>query len=68
MMQYSVYTRHCASFESGDVHVKRVKGMIPDAGQVTILRITDKQYGTMLNFWGITSAPLETPPQQLELF
>lgn len=68
MMQYSVYTRHCASFESGTVHIKRVKSYVPDAGQVTILQITDKQYGNMDNYWGATSKPLAPSPQQLELF
>ena len=68
MMQYSVYTRHCASFESSQVHVKRVKRSIPDAGQVSILQITDKQYSNIVNFWGIHTAPLPDPPQQLELF
>lgn len=68
MMQYSVYTRHCASFESGLVHIKRVKKMIPDAGQVSILKITDKQYGDIINHWGFSAKPLAPPPQQLELF
>lgn len=68
MMQYSIYTRHCASFESGQVHIKRVKGMIPRAGQVSILQITDKQYGNIMNFWGASSQPLDPSPQQLELF
>lgn len=68
MMQYSVYSRHCASFESGDVHMKRVKGFVPDAGQVSILQITDKQYGNIENFWGAAAKPMEAPPQQLELF
>ncbi len=35
MMQYSVYNRHCASRESANVHVKRVKRSIPEKGQVT---------------------------------
>jgi len=68
MMQYSVYTRHCASFESATVHVKRVKSFVPSAGQVSILQITDKQYGNIENFWGISSDPLPGSPQQLELF
>lgn len=68
MMQYSVYTRHCASFESGAVHSKRVKGFVPDAGQVTILQITDKQYSSMDNFWGAAAKSLPDSPQQLELF
>jgi CRISPR-associated protein Cas2 len=68
MMQYSVYTRHCASFESATVHVNRIKSFIPAAGQVSILQITDKQYGDIKNFWGIATSPLPNSPQQLELF
>jgi CRISPR-associated protein Cas2 len=68
MMQYSVYSRHCASFESSEVHIKRVKKMIPDAGQVSILKITDKQYGDIVNYWGVVTKPLAPTPQQLELF
>lgn len=68
MMQYSVYTRHCASKESADVHTKRVKSFIPPKGQVSILAITDKQYGQIMNFWGAKSSPLMQPTNQLELF
>ena len=31
MMQFSVYIRHCASKESMDVHVKRVKALLPES-------------------------------------
>ncbi len=68
MMQWSVYTRHCASGESADVHEKRIKGCVPDKGQITILRITDKQYSNMVNIWGAQLMPSEEAPQQLELF
>lgn len=68
MMQYSVYTRHCASRESAEVHIKRVKLIIPKEGQVTILQITDKQYGNIMNFWGKKHEPLAEGPKQLEMF
>lgn len=68
MMQFSVYNRHCASKESAEVHVKRVKGFIPEKGQVSILQVTDKQYGNIINFWGKKSDPLPEGPKQLELF
>jgi len=68
MMQYSVYTRHCASSESADVHEKRIKNLLPPLGKVSILRITDKQFGNILNFWGLAEIPKEPPPMQLELF
>ncbi|NBC84515.1 MAG: CRISPR-associated endonuclease Cas2 [Bacteroidetes bacterium] len=68
MMQYSVYTRHCASRESADMHVKRIKSMVPEEGQVSILMITDKQYGNIINFWGAKTEPLRPGPKQLEIF
>jgi CRISPR-associated protein Cas2 len=68
MMQYSVYTRHCGSCESADVHTNRVDKIVPAKGQVSILRITDKQYGKILNFWGKATEPLPPKPSQLEFF
>lgn len=68
MLQFSVYIRHCASKESAEVHIKRVKGMIPEKGQVSILTITDKQYGNIINHWGVSAVKLKSGPQQLELF
>ena len=52
MMQFSVYIRHCASRESLEVHIKRVKSLLPESGKVSILSVTDKQYGDIYNFWG----------------
>lgn len=68
MMQFSVYNRHCPSSENADVHERRVKGMLPKDGQVSILRITDKQYGFIKNFHGKSARLLKEAPQQLELF
>ena len=68
MMQYSVYTRHCGSRESADVHTRRIDKLVPSRGQVSILRITDKQYGNMLNFWGKATKSLPSRPNQLEFF
>lgn len=68
MMQYSVYIRHCASRESMEVHVKRIKTCVPSAGQVSMMSITDKQYGNILNFWGHRTQALPPPKPQLEMF
>lgn len=68
MMQYSVYTRHCASSESADVHERRIHLLLPPFGKVSVLRITDKQFGNILNFWGKVEVPKVPPPMQLELF
>lgn len=68
MMQYSVYTRHCASDESALVHIKKVKQKIPEKGQVSILKVTDKQYGDIANYWGKKEHPPVPAPAQMELF
>lgn len=68
MMQFSVYMRHCASSESVDVHETRVKKLLPPLGKVSILRITDKQFGNIMNYWGKTAQPSMPQPTQLELF
>jgi CRISPR-associated protein Cas2 len=68
MMQFSVYIRHCASGESADVHEKRINSLLPPLGKVTVLRITDKQFGNIQNFWGRSEVPKAPPPSQLELF
>ncbi|MCX6234322.1 MAG: CRISPR-associated endonuclease Cas2 [Bacteroidetes bacterium] len=68
MFQFSIYVRHCPSRENADVHIKRVKSILPPKGHVGILSITDKQFGMMEIFYGRTPAPAQQVPQQLELF
>ncbi|WP_418262812.1 CRISPR-associated endonuclease Cas2 [Flavobacterium faecale] len=68
MMQFSVYVRHCASSESADVHEKRIHQLLPPLGKVSVLRITDKQFGNIQNFWGKAEVPAAPQPTQLELF
>jgi len=69
MMQYSVYNRHCASKENADVHIRRVKSVLPPDGLVSIMNITDKQYGKIINFWGMKKAPpKKQKTDQLVLF
>ena len=76
MMQFSVYIRHCASRESLEVHIKRVKSLLPESGKVSILSVTDRQYGDIYNFWGkpksINKSKINktvvSEPIQLEIF
>jgi CRISPR-associated protein Cas2 len=68
MFQFSIYVRHCASRENADVHIKRVKRMLPELGHVGILTITDKQFGMMELFYGKKPEQKKDVPQQLELF
>jgi len=68
MFQFSMYIRHCSSKENTEVHIKRVKAILPPKGHVGILTITDKQFGMMEIFRGIDSVPAPETSQQLELF
>ena len=68
MLQFSIYVRHCNSRENAEVHIKRVKKLLPEHGHVVILSITDKQFGMMEVFIGRKITEALTPPQQLELF
>ena len=68
MFQFSIYLRFCASRENADVHMKRVKRILPEKGKVGILHITDKQFGMMEIFHGVLKEEVESPAQQLELF
>lgn len=68
MLQYSVYIRHCPTKESMEVHVKRIKQMIPKVGHVSMLQITDRQFGNMENVWGRQDVPLAGAPAQLSFF
>ena len=68
MFQFSIYVRHCASMENADVHIKRVKSLLPEYGKVGILCITDKQFGNIDLFYGKKPLAPNAPGQQLELF
>jgi CRISPR-associated protein Cas2 len=68
LFQFSIYIRHCPSRENADVHKKRVKNMLPKAGKVAVMCITDKQFGDIeIYFARIKEIPPVTS-QQLELF
>ncbi|MDX2188932.1 MAG: CRISPR-associated endonuclease Cas2 [Bacteroidota bacterium] len=68
MFQFSIYVRHCASKENAEVHIKRVKRMLPEYGHIVIMCITDKQFGMIEIFLGQKPMEKLALPQQLELF
>jgi len=68
MFQFSIYMRHCSSRENADVHIKRVKKILPEKGHVGIMCITDKQFGMMEIFHGHKLTTNNPPVQQLEMF
>lgn len=68
MFQFSIYMRHCPSRENADVHIKRVKKLLPEKGHIGIMCITDKQFGDMEIFFGKKEQEPAAPVQQLQMF
>jgi len=68
MFQYSIYVRHCSSSQNAEVHRKRIKFILPEHGNVGILCITDKQFGSIELFFGKKEQEKPQISQQLELF
>lgn len=68
MFQFSIYLRHCPSRENAEVHIRRVKRMLPEKGHIGIMCITDKQFGDMEIFFGRKEGIKQSGSQQLEMF
>ncbi len=68
MFQFSFYVRHCPSSENADMHIKRIKGILPEQGHVGLLKVTDKQFGEMELYVGDCREQAPPTYQQLELF
>ncbi len=67
MMQFSIYMRHCPSYEAMEVNKKRVRRIVPDKGNVSMLGVTDKQFGDMEHFCSAQKQQMHIPTQ-LEMF
>lgn len=65
MFQFSFYMRHCPSVENARVHIKRVKSFLPEYGNVGIMMVTDKQFGSMELFY--EKKPKKVPEQYVQL-
>jgi CRISPR-associated protein Cas2 len=68
MFQFSMYIRHCSSRENSEVHINRVKIILPAKGHIGIMCVTDKQFGMMEIFRGKAQIEVPDTTQQLELF
>jgi CRISPR-associated protein Cas2 len=68
MMQYSVYSRHCASIDNAEMHLRRMGAQVPSEGEVRFMTITDRQFGRIQVFVGKTRQSTAPSPSQMELF
>ena len=66
MVQFSVYMKHCAGKEQAEVIQNRIKVEVPNYGNVKLLQITDKQFGTILHLGRHSKRSINT--DQLALF
>lgn len=68
MLQWSVYARPCANYESAEKHMTRLEGKVPDEGEVRALILTALQYARMRCFFGEVERDPEKLPKQLSFF
>lgn len=66
--QYSVYVRPTATEENTAVHMGRIVEALPPAGEVRILKFTDKQWARMVVFRSRRRAANEEAPEQFSFF
>ena len=52
MIQFSVYARPCVNFEQLKKHIGDIQGLVPPAGNVRLLFITDEQWGKSVTVVG----------------
>ena len=68
MAQYSVYMKFCGQRDAAEALAGRIERHVPMQGRVSILTVTDKQYGRMRVFDGTARQPHEAERGQLVLF
>lgn len=67
MKQFSVYMQWVPSKDKATALADRIEQMIPFNGHVSILTLTDKQYGMTRNFYGLLRLETEQMQEQLVL-
>lgn len=68
MLQYSVYARPCPSEENTDVHLHRIKKILPPEGHIRAIKFTDKQFERSFSYSAGKEVAKEPMIEQLELF
>ena len=68
MMQYSVYCRHCVSYQNLEMHQRIVESSLPPKGRVSMMAITDKQFSMIKHYSQGEETDAPDAPQQLQMF
>ena len=66
-VQFSVYAKYLINATGMRTLLPTLRGMIPDEGEVRILRLTDEQWSTMYRYYGAEEVEPEGLPTQLVL-
>lgn len=68
MKQWSVYLRYFINRAQAEAATDRIAKIVPAMGNVSVIFVTDRQYGMTRNFTGKAAAETESKPEQLALF
>ena len=68
MKQWSIYLRYFISRAQAEAAADRIGNKVPQMGSVSVLFLTDRQYGMTRNFFGKAPLEAEKKPDQLALF
>jgi CRISPR-associated protein Cas2 len=68
MAQFSVYTKYTPTLAQTRFFLTAVKAAIPPRGGVRVLKVTDRQYSTMIRYENSFIRKPEQGPEQLGLF
>ena len=66
MVQFSVYTRACPDVDRMEKHAERLRKMVPEAGNVRVLFLTDAQWTRGLCLGG-GNYERNHPPDRIEM-
>lgn len=67
-IQYSVYARAFPSEEAAKSYRQKIRAALPPEGMVSLLTVTDRQFGKMENYVGKSREKPRKPREQLLLF
>jgi CRISPR-associated protein Cas2 len=68
MSQFSVYLKFCAGKEQAEALARQIEALMPSAGKIHLVSITDKQYESIRTYRGRKREPAGKTPAQLALF
>ena len=68
MSQYSVYIKFCSGKEKAETLCRDIESVIPSAGKVHLIQITDKQYEGIRTYTGTNREYPNKNRGQLALF